>query len=97
MYFIKSKYGASRWERLLYQFTFDEHEKVKQKWKKALSGNSSLRNLAGIICDSKSYPEWVVKVGERYKKLIALYEKAEGEKRKEIYKEIVNIKKRYGL
>ena len=97
LYFIKSQHGASRWEKLADQVTFEEHGRLKQEWVNALEENAKLKAMAESLV-AHDQPEWVQKAIVEYQKLVKKYELISDVTEKQLLKnQILTMQKRFGL
>jgi hypothetical protein len=97
LYFIKSQHGASRWEKMADELTFQEHAKLKQEWVDALEENRQLKAISQSLT-ARDQPEWVQKAIDEYQKLIKKYETETRPSEKDMLRnQVLTMQKRFGF
>ncbi len=97
LYFIKSKHGASRWEKMADEFTFTEHARLKQEWIDALDANKRMRQLAENL-KARDQPDWVQNAINELNIMVQKYERETRPAEKDMLKnQIFTMQKRFGF
>jgi len=97
LYFLKSSHGASRWDKLASEFTFEQHAQLKKEWAEELQGNSIAQTLAEQLTSKAGFP-WQEKAINEFKRLYARWQSETNETEKYLLRQqITTMQKKFGF